>query len=401
MKQNIVTGIDIGNSSIKIVSAVKKSKDGDIKVIGQVSGPVSGIRKGVIDNIEKASKSLYSALLILSEQLNAKIYSVYPSISGSHLFSLSSTGLVSVSRADGKISQEDIDRVVENAKTFPLASNKEIFYDSPKEFIVDGVHGIKEPLGLKGVRLEADVMFVGAFSPYLKNLTSTILNLDLDINDVIASSLASSRSVLTPRESELGVALLDIGAGNTDLAVLKEGRPLHLRVFPIGSANITNDIAIGLKTDIDIAERIKLDYGSCLPKTVKKKEKIKVDNGEGGILFSRKEVSEIIEARVSEIFEEVEKELKKIHCEGSLPSGIVLTGGGAKIPHIAELARKHFKLPVKVRAPLGFSGLDEDPVWSTACGLVLYGFDSEESEGEKGGFKGLEFLKKLFRVFVP
>lgn len=398
-KGYIITGLDIGSGTIKILVAQKKPGESDLEVLGETREISSGIRKGVVINVEEVARIIKSCLVRAQENSNKKISSVYVNIGGSHIFSTSSHGLVSVSRADQKISQEDIERVIQAAQAISLPSNKEILEVLPKEFIIDGEKGIKEPLGMEGVRLEAEVLILCGFSPYLKNLTKAVLNSGLQINDLIVTPLASARAVLTPREKELGVALLDIGAGTTGLAVFEEGDLIHTAVFPIGSAHITNDIAIGLKTDIDTAERIKLEFGSCLFKGGEKKTKTKIQLKP--LVFSKKMLIEIIEARVSEIFGEINKELKKISRKELLPAGIVLTGGGSKLPKIMELAKKELKLPARIGIPQGFFPAQEDPVLSTVCGLVLWGADLETEKSFSLG-KGIGTkLKRIFKIFLP
>jgi len=422
-KSHLITGLDIGTSLIKILVA-QKTPDTDLEVIAQISEPISGIRKGVVIDVEKVSNILQNVLERVKTETGARINSVYVNVGGSHIFSTSSRGLVSVSRADQKISEEDIARVIQAAQTFSLPSNKEIFDVSPREFIIDGEGGIKEPLGMQGVRLEADVLVLGGFSPYLKNLTQAVLNSNLQILDMIPSPVASARACLNSRQKELGVALLDIGAGTSSLAVFEEGDLIHLAIFPIGSGNITNDIAIGLKTDIDIAERIKVEYGSCFlggrrgtfNRPTRKKatkgeprhtwEKIEIGEPEP-LIFSKKQLMGIIEARASEIFGEINKELKKISREKLLPAGVVLTGGGSKLPKIVEFAKKELKLPCRLGKPHGFINLEKDSSLSTVCGLVLGGADLEEERGGwSGGIsvfgKGIgKKVKRIFRIFIP
>jgi len=400
-KAQIITGLDIGTSAVKVLVA-QKGPESDLEVIAQIQEPAIGMRKGVVINSEKISRIIQSFLERVKTETNQRISSVYVNIGGSHIFSISSHGLVSVSRADRKISEEDIQRVLQEAQTFSLSSNKEIFDVLPLEFIVDGEKGIKEALDMEGVRLEAEVLVLGGFSPYLKNLTQTVLNSDLQILDIIPSPLASSRAVLSPRQKELGVALLDIGAGTSGLCVFEQGDLIHLAILPIGSADITNDIAIGLRTDIDIAERIKIEYGTCLSKKGRKKEKIEIGESES-LIFSQKQLVNIIGARVSEIFEQTNKELKKISREKLLPAGIVLTGGGAKLPKIAELAKKELRLPCRIGRPQGFLNFERDPRLATVCGLVLGGVDAEEEKVASGGFgKGVgDKIKRIFRIFIP
>ena len=406
-KPFFITGLDIGSNTIKAL-VVQKTLDGDLEVVAQVSEPVSGVRKGVVIDIEEVSNILQNILEKIKAETGAKIDSVYVNINGSHIFSTPSRGLVSVSRADGKISEEDVNRVLQAAQTFSLPSkNTEIFDILPREFIVDGEKGIKEALGMQGVRLEAEVLALGGFSPYLKNLTQAVLNFNLQILESIPSPIAAANACLSHKQKELGAAVLDIGARTSGLAVFEEGDLIHLVIFPIGSGDITNDIAIGLKTDIDIAERIKIEYGSCLSshsKGAQKKEKIDIGEEEP-LVFSQKQLSNIIEARVSEIFDQVNKELKKISKEKLLPAGLILTGGGAKLPNIADLAKKELKLPCKIGKPQGFLNLEKDPSLAVVCGLVL---EEADSENEKQGFNfkaiggGIgDKLKKIFKIFVP
>jgi cell division protein FtsA len=403
-KANIITGLDIGTATIKVLVAQKKPEEAEFQVVSLIQEPAVGIRRGVVINPEEVSEVLERILEQIKAETGTDISSVYVNVGGSHLFIAPSHGLISVSRADQRISEEDISRVLQAAQTFSLPSNKEIFDVFPKEFIVDGEKGIKEPLGLQGVRLEAEVLALGGFSPYLKNLTKAVLNSGLQILDLIPSPTASARACLKARQKELGVAILDIGAGTSGLAVFEEGDLIHLAILPMGSANITNDIAIGLKTDIDIAERIKIEYGSCsLSPNQSPRKREKVDVGEEEpLVFSHKQLAGIIEARVSEIFREVNKELKKISREKLLPAGLVLTGGGSKLPKIVELAKKELKLPCKIGKPEALSGLEKDPSLSTVCGLILSGADLEKEEKEITFGKGIgNKIKRIFKIFIP
>ncbi len=411
-KTKIITGLDIGTSNIKTLIAAKKDEEPKFEVISLVQEPSFGIRKGVAIEPEKVSRTIQILVERVKAESGKKINSVYVNISGSHIFCTSSKGTVVVSRADQKISDEDVERVLQAAQTFSLPSNKEILEVFPKEFIVDGEEGIKEVVGMQGVRLETEVMVVAGFAPYKKNLMQAVLDSDLQILDIIPSPLASALAVLSPRQKELGVALLDIGAGTSELAIFEEGDLIHLAVLPIGSANITNDIAIGLKIDIDTAELIKIEHGCCILKgvnkkpTLRKREKIETE-GEEPLIFSRKLLTGIIEARVSEIFDQCQKELKKIGKLGLLPAGVVLTGGGAKLPRIVDLAKKELKLPCRIGKPSGFSGLEDDPSFATVCGLVLRGFDLEGGKNWQGSRSSWssggvgDKIKKIFKIFIP
>ncbi len=407
-RPHIITGLDIGTGSVKIISAYRKPKDSNFEIVAQAQENSSGVRRGVIIDVFKTSEIVSSLVSKIKADNNQTIENVYSTIGGCHIFSVPSHGLVSVSRADQKISEEDIDRVLQNAQTFHLPSNKEILEIFPKEFFVDGTGGIKEAIGMQGVRLEADVLALCGFSPYLKNSTKAVLNSGLQINEMIPAPLASAKAVLTDREKELGACVIDIGAGTTGMSVFEEGGVIDAMIFPIGSGHITNDIAVCLKTDIDTAEKIKLEYGSCKSaalknrKANKNEKKIVIGEENEALAFSQRMISEIVEARVSEIFDLVNKELKKISKQGLLPAGIVLTGGGAKMVGIRDLAKKELKLPCRIGVPLNFPSL-EDPSLSATCGLIMQGYDNDEDGGEfptlGKGFK--DKLKRMFRVFMP
>ena len=297
-----------------------------------------------------------------------------------------------------------------------LPKNEEILDVFPTEFIIDDQKGIKHPKGLIGVRLEAKVVLLCYFQSYFTNLTTAVLNSKLQINDVVPSPLAAAEAVLTPQQKELGVALIDIGSDTTSLAVFEEGDLTHLAIFPLGSANITKDIAIGLRTEFAIAEDIKKQHGSCLfgksapganGKKDPSKKKIEMFDASSSLSFTEKNLVDIIEPRVSEILDLMQKELKKIGRQELLPAGIVLTGGGAKLPKIKELVKERLKLPCEIGVLKGIVGLEQDPALATVAGLVVGGAAIYDADGE--GISGmLSFFKKtflktrrVFRVFIP
>ena len=400
-KNKLITALDIGTAQMKCLIVGQELTEENFELISKTLEDSDGVRKGTVVDVERVSNTIKNLFLKNSQDLGRKINATYVNLGGSHLFATPSSGLVSVSRADQKISEEDIQRVLRAARAINLSSNKEIFDIIPREFIVDGERGIREPLGLQGVRLEVDTLALGGFSPYLENVKQTVLGADLEVLDMVPSAIAAARAVLSEKQKELGVALLDIGAGITSLAVFEEGSLVHMAVLPIGSSNITNDIAIGLKTDIDIAERIKIKYGSCSFKGKDVKRKIDVSE-EGPLIFSQRFLIKIIIDRISEIFEEANKELKSISKEKLLPAGIVLTGGGAKMPKITELARNKFHLPCHLGRPKGILGIGGDLSWSTACGLALLGVGLEKEEGTFDfGNKIVSRIKRIFRIFIP
>jgi len=405
-RNNIVTGLDIGTHSIKALVVQRKGKDWEVLSYAEI--PSFGLRKGAVVNIEETSKNVQMIMSGIEKDCNRRINSVFVNIGGSHLYVTPSDGIISVSRADQRISKEDVERVLQATRAINIPSNEEVLDVFPREYIIDDQKGIKKPEDLTGVRLEAKVLLLCVFSPYFVNLTQAVLNSKLQINDVVPSPLAAANAVLTPQQKELGVALIDIGAATTSLSVFEEGELIHLAVFPIGSANITNDIAIGLKTEVAIAESIKKQHGTCVfAKTEKDKKdqsrkKIEVFDKSSSLDFTKKNLVDIIEPRVSEILDLVQKELKKINRQELLPGGIVLTGGGAKIPRIKELTKETLKLACEIGTPKGIVGLQDDPALATVVGLVLEGVDSGPEEGILGGAEKIgSIFKKIFRAFKP
>ena len=403
---NIVAGLDIGTGSIKALVAQKKGKDWEVLSYAEI--PSFGLRKGAVVDIEETSKNVQLIMSGIEKDCNRRVSYVCVNIGGNHLYVTPSDGIISVSRADQRISKEDVERVLQATRAVNIPSNEEVLDVFPREFIIDDQKGIKQPLDLTGVRLEAKVLLLCVFSPYFVKLTQSVLNAKLQINDVVPSPLAAAKAVLTPQQKELGVALIDIGANTTSLAVFEEGDLIHLAVFPIGSANITNDIAIGLRTEVPIAESIKKQHGTCMfAKTDKDKKeqsrkKIEVFDKSSSLSFTKKNLVDIIEPRVSEILDLIQKELKKIGRQELLPGGIVLTGGGAKIPRIKELTKDTLKLACEIGIPKGIMGLEEDPSLATVAGLALGGVDFDEEAGILGVAKGWGArIKKFFRAFIP
>ncbi|MBI1866659.1 MAG: cell division protein FtsA [Candidatus Staskawiczbacteria bacterium] len=427
-KSRIVAGLDIGTNTIKVLVAQKKGKE--LEVLSYAQMPSFGLRKGAVVKVEEISKNIQLLMSDVEKDLGRKINSVFVNISGSRLYVTPSDGIISVSRANQVISQEDIDRVLQAAKAINIPANEDVLDVLPREYIIDDQKGIKQPLGLTGKRLEAKVLLLCYFQPDFINLSQAVLNSKLQIDDIITSPLAAADAVLTPQQKELGVALVDIGAATTSLAVFEEGDLIHFAVLPIGSANITNDIAIGLRTEVAIAESIKKQHGTCIfAKTGKsdktmslnvrsadkkdqqkdkliasESKKIEITDKASDLSFTKKSLVDIIEPRVSEIFDLIQKELKKIGRQELLPGGIVLSGGGAKLSKIKELVKQQLKLPCSIGSPKGIVGIQDDPCLATVAGLVLAGSDIDGSDG--GGILGLlrDWLKKLirmFRVFIP
>ncbi len=320
---------------------------------------------------------------------------------------------MAVSRADQEISREDKQRVLSTTEAISIPANRKIVHVIPKEFIIDGEGGIKDPLGMHGVRLEVNALVVDCSVSVISNFKKCIEVSGLDAEELVVSALASSKSVLSKRQKELGVLVLDIGGGTSSVSVFEDGNIVHLAILPVGSSHITNDIAIGLRTEVDVAENVKLEYGTANPKLVNKREMIDLKElgFEDGGSVSRVHVAEIIAARLDEIFELTEKELKKVSKQGLLPGGVILVGGGAKIPHIVEVAREKLKLPVQVGIPgKEFDGIVDrvsDPEYAVLLGLSLWAL--EDSGNLSIGTTKDSGLMKVFwskiirslRLFMP
>ncbi len=401
-KTPIIAACDVGTGTVKTIIVQKEPEEAGYKVLGKSENVSSGVRKGVVQDPERVGRIIKDTMEEAKGEAGKEVEEVYANINGVHIFCIASKGLISVSRADQEISREDVDRVIEAAKTFSLPQNKEILEIIPREYVIDKQEGIKDPVGLQGVRLETEIVALGGFVSYSRNLSQAILNADLQANDLVLDPIATARAVLTTQEKELGALVVNLGAGTTGISVYDEGNLLHTAVFPVGTNNIRNDIAIGLKVDVETAEFIKNKFSSSiLGERSTKKEKIKLTSGEE-VSFKRNEIKKIAEPRMNEIFDAIQKELKQISKHKDLPGGVVLTGGGAKIPHLKEMAKKKLGLPCRIGAPRRFFPLEEDTSFSSVCGLVLCGMDFEEEEKKPVNVKGfLEKIKKVFKVFMP
>lgn len=405
MRHDILTALDIGSGSVKGLCCRKDPKTGLLAVLAQAERPCFiGVRAGEVVRPEEVAKTIQRVKSELGKKADAKIKEVFINIGGSHLSSVASQGLVSVSRADQKISQEDIVRVLKAAEAINLSRNREILDCFPKEFIVDGEGGIKDPLGLEGIRLEVKVTLVTVFAPVLENLNQAVELAGLQVANISLSPLACAEAVLTQEQKELGVVLVDIGFGITSMVVFEKGDLVDFAIFPVGSGHITNDIAIGLRTEIQTAESIKQEFATLEGQTDKKKTREKIKLAEKNLEFSKKFLRDIVEARVSQMFAEVQKNLKKIAGEEPLPSGVVLSGGGSKLPGIVEFAKQKFKLPCRQGHVQAVKGFDlENDRFAVCLGLVLSALDEHEStkRTSRPGSVLSQKTRRLFRMFLP
>ncbi|MDO8655164.1 MAG: cell division protein FtsA [bacterium] len=402
MKTHFI-GLDIGSASLKMIAAKPQGEGEGLEIVAFGEEQSSGVRKGAVVNPEELTKRISVLKTRLEQTISRRIDEAVVSIGGSHIFITPSRGVVAVSRADGQISQEDVERVLQAAQALSLPSNKEILEVVPQEFTVDGNGGIKEPVGMRGIRLETEVAAICAFSPYVKHLSDAVLAAGLEVGDIIPAPLASAHALLSSNQKESGVALLDIGAATTGIAIFEEGDLIHLAVLPIGSDNITQDIAIGLRTVPEIAEILKKEYGSCLASKGKRIEKVQLEGGEE-IKFPRTLLTHIIASRMQEIFQLANKELKKVARQGKLPAGVILAGGGVKLPGVIELGKKEFRVSVKRGTPQGIWNAQADPAFFGAMGLVRRAYEIAESGG---GFRGSrpgnawKSVKKAIKIFLP
>ena len=387
MKERLITGLDIGTSFVRVVTGQFNPQDGNFYIIGCGEVPSAGISKGVIVSIEDAVSSITSCLEQSERMIGSPIERVFVGISGAHIITQESKGVITVSRANGEIKEDDVDRAIQAAQAVATPPNYEILHVIPKNFIIDNQTGIKDPLGMTGIRLEVATQIILGLSSQIKNLTKAVYRTGVEIDDLVLSVLANAEAVLTKRQKELGVALVNIGESTSATAVFEEGDLLHTFIIPLGSNHITADIAIGLRTSLDVAESIKLEYGQAVSENVNKKEEINLgDFSESeNESVSLKYISEIIEARVEEIFDMVDKELIKIDRSGLLPAGVVLTGGGAQLPGIIEVAKKRFRLPASLGLPLNINtAIDKinNLSFTAAIGLAYWG---AETIGGKSG----------------
>ncbi len=413
-KDTIICALDIGSHTFRTVIAQKRKGSDRLFIIGLGEAPSAGVRRGVLVDIEEAAEPLRESIKAAEQASGYRVTSAYVSLSGSHISSRYSKGIISVSRADQEISQEDIDRVVSQAQSISMPPNKEILHVLPKEYIVDGEAGVKDPLGMRGMRLEVAALVIEGSSPILRSVAKCMDLVGIEIEALVLSPVATSRAVLSKRQKELGVVSLDIGGGTSELAAFEEGSMIHTAILPVGASHITNDIAIGLRVDVDIAEMIKMKYGVCNPDTINKKELISIslpDDSEIIENVSRKEVAEIIEARMDELFELVEKELKKFSKQVMFPAGVVLSGGGAKMNGIVEFAKERLRLPAHVGLPEGVDGIVDQiasPEYATAIGLCLLADDMMEQKTSASIFSRKSanstqnsFVNRWVRIFLP
>jgi len=376
-ESSVIVGLDIGTTKICAIIA-ELMDDGGLDIIGIGTSPSKGLRKGVVINIDVTVDSIKRALEEAELMAGVDVYSAFVGIAGGHIKGLNSRGVIAVSSKSREITQKDVDRVIDAAKAVALPVDREVIHVLPQEFIVDGQGGIKEPLGMTGVRLESEVHIVTGAVTSAQNIIKCCNRAGLEVQDIVLQQLASSLSTLTPDEKELGVVLVDIGGGTSDIAVFVEGSIWHTAVLAVGGDHLTNDIAIGLRTPAHDAEEIKKKHGYALPSLIEREGEIEV-GGVGGRrprTVSREMLCEIIRPRLEEIFSLVDREIQRTGFGDAVVAGMVVTGGCSILPGVPELAEEILKISVRRGIPSGVAGLVDvvaSPIYATAVGLVQYG----------------------------
>ena len=402
-EKNLIVGLDIGTS--KVVAIVGEINPGnEIEIIGLGSCRSRGLKKGVVVNIESTVQTIQRAIEEAELMAGCEIHSVYAGIAGSHIRSLNSHGIVAI--RDNEVSLSDVDRVIDAARAVAIPADQKILHILPQEFIIDSQEGIKEPIGMSGVRLEAKVHMVTGSVSSAQNIVKCVRRCGLEVDDIILEQLASSYAVLTEDEKDLGVCLVDIGGGTTDIAIFTEGSIHHTAVIPIAGDQVTNDIAVALRTPTQYAEEIKVRYACALTQLASQEETIEVPSvgDRPARRLARQTLAEVVEPRYEELFTLVQNELRRSGYEDLIAAGVVLTGGSSKMEGVVELAEEIFHMPVRIGVPQHVSGLSDvvrNPIYSTGVGLLMFGQrqiqDSMPSLHLDGGVKSLwERMKNWF-----
>lgn len=394
-KPEIIVGLDIGTTKIAVIVA-QRGAGGKVDIIGIGTHPSKGLRKGVVINIEATVNSIQMATEEAELMAGCEIGSVYAGIAGAHITGFNSHGIVAVKNKE--VTPRDVERVIDAARAVAIPMDREILHILPQEYIVDEQDGIREPLGMSGVRLEAKVHIVTGSVSSAQNIVKSANRVGLNVSDIVLEPIASAEAVLSPEEKELGVAMVDIGGGTTDITVFHAGAIKHTSVIPLGGNHLTNDVATGLRTPVSSAEEIKRRYGCATHKVVQSSDIIEVPStgGREPRVLARTVLTDIIEPRMEEIFTLIRRELVKSGFDEFLTAGVVLTGGTVLLDGTEELAEDILEMPVRIGYPAGIGGLLDvvnSPVFATGVGLVLYG----ARKGEYQGFRntGGGFYQKL------
>lgn len=416
MKDITITGLDVGSSAIRVVVSqiFEEGSERKLQILGAAEHPAEGVSRGTITSIDDAAASISACLEKAERMSGIPIESAWVGISGVHIASQTCRGIIAVGKVNGEISKSDVERALDSARTIATPPNHEILHVIPRSSIIDGQISTKDPIGMTGSRLEVDALIIQGFAAEIRNFTKCIYRTNLEIEDLVFSILATAEAVLTNKQKELGVVLINIGASTTSLIVYEEGEVLHTAVIPMGSDHISSDIALGLRISIELADKIKLEYGEVITREAPKKGEIHLSEfdamEEGSI--SAKYVYQIIEARVEEIFDKIEHELKKIGRGGILPGGAILTGGGSKLSGIVDIAKKRLKLPVSyatIKNVVNVIDRVQDQTFTTALSIANWGLlmHQQRHRGNRPflsmepSFDIRSRVKKLFKSLLP
>lgn len=407
--ERTIVGIDVGTTKIcTLVGEI--GENNSLRVTGVGVVPSRGLRKGVITDVEEAASAIGESVQKAERVAGHTVSRAYVGVGGSHISSQNSRGVVAIGRGDRPVDHDDIGRAMEAAVAVPLPHNRRVIHSIAREFVMDGQDGIKNPIGLMGYRLEVETHLVTGAVTSLQNLIKCVETSQVEVADLVLQPLASSDAVLTEEEKDLGVALVDMGGGTTDLAVYVGGSIWETQVFAVGGNHLTNDIAVGLRTPLATAEDIKIRYASALPDSVTDSEMIEVATfgEESHTMVSRRDLCQIVALRAEEMFDMIAKEIRRAGLEGMLPAGVVLTGGTAGLVGLRELAAETLQLPVRIGMPRRLRGLVEtisSPAYATSVGLLLWGMRESTTERRvdvpTGGSSWLRRLLDWLRVFVP
>jgi len=399
---NMIVGLDIGTS--KVVAIVGEiNEEGGLNIVGIGRHKSRGLKKGTVVNIESTVQSIQRAVEEAELMAGCQIHSVYAGIAGSHVRSMNSHGIVAI--RDKEVYAADIERVIDAAQAVAIPADQKVLHILPQEYVIDSQEGVKEPLGMSGVRLEAKVHLVTCATNAAQNIEKCIKRCGLETDEIILEQLASSYSVLTEDEKELGVCIVDIGGGTTDIAIFTEGAIRHTGVIPIAGDQVTNDIAMALRTPTDHAEELKIKYACALSQLASDDDMIKVPSvGERPPReLSRQALADVVEPRYDELFHLIQSEIRQSGYEDMLAAGMVFTGGTSKMEGVAELAEEIFHMPVRIGMPVEVSGLVDivrNPTYSTAVGLLLYGMkQAQEREGSAVREPGITLFDRVKSLF--
>jgi len=415
-RENLIVAVDLGSTSAKAIAA-SLNKNFQPRILAACQIPSAGLRRGVVTDLEECSLSIVNLLNELQGKINSPIKEIYLNFNGQDVNIHPSRGVTAVARADGEITQDDLLRALKNSQNINLPANRSVLHLIDLEYFVDGIGGIHDPKGMNGIRLEVESLVVSCFNPWRKNLIKCVQELaGYRVVEMVYSPLLSSLSTLSKNQKELGVLVLDLGGETTNLAVVQENKLLTLKTIPLGGEHITNDIALALRIPTKIAKEIKIHYGSASSKNISKKETINLNEFDPSLEeeISRKYLAQIIEARLEEIFDLVNQEIKKIGKQANLPGGVVLVGGGAKLPSILEFSRDYLKMTSQIGFASNFSSeslwsekereILEDPLWVNASGLVLWAINSGIKSGSTPLIEGETLtnkIKRFFKSFIP